>query len=78
MGVRGVSGQAAIFSPPGEASQQSYVWIVSEEPYTVSRREVTSRDTRHRPASEAVSSADREGSERTRSVFAAAAGVGSE
>ena len=41
LAVRGIEvPQAAIFSPPGEASQKSYVWIVGEGPRTVSMREV--------------------------------------
>ncbi len=32
---------SAVFSPPDQASQQSYVWIVHGEPLSVSQREVT-------------------------------------
>ncbi len=31
---------SAVFSPADQASQQSFVWIVSGEPLSVSRREV--------------------------------------
>ncbi len=36
---------SAVFSPPEESSQASYVWVLEGEPPTASRREVTVLDT---------------------------------